>query len=102
VRALEVMVAFSAGFMISVVVLDLIPKSLAVDGDRAALVILAGYLLVHLTPHPPTPQFHFDSEPQHATTGGGFYAVTARFSTPFMARVALVIALAVHRDTGIL
>jgi len=51
VRALENMVALSAGFMVSVALLDLAPDAIKTQGESAALVILIGYLLVHLTQH---------------------------------------------------
>jgi len=55
VRALENMVALSAGFMISVALLDLTPDAIKTHGESAALVILIGYLLVHLTQHTSRP-----------------------------------------------
>ncbi|MDQ6718166.1 MAG: ZIP family magnesium transporter, partial [Gemmatimonadota bacterium] len=61
------MVAFSAGFMIAVALLDLIPESLAIHGERGAVLILAGYLLVHLTQHTLAPHFHFGEETHHVT-----------------------------------
>ncbi|MEP6551817.1 MAG: hypothetical protein ABJB95_11575, partial [Gemmatimonadales bacterium] len=57
VRALENMVALSAGFMISVALLDLVPDSIITHGASAAVVILIGYLLVHLTQHTFAPHF---------------------------------------------
>ncbi|MBE3074765.1 MAG: ZIP family metal transporter, partial [Actinobacteria bacterium] len=62
VRALETMVALSAGFMISVSLLELVPDAIAMHGPSAALVILIGYLLVHLTQHTLAPHFHFGEE----------------------------------------
>src|SRR5437762_575673 len=59
VRALENMVALSAGFMVSVALLDLMPDAVVTHGVRAAPVILIGYLLVHLTQHTLAPHFHF-------------------------------------------
>jgi len=42
VKALENMVAFSAGFMVSVALLDLAPDAIQQHGEKAALIILLG------------------------------------------------------------
>ncbi len=42
-RALDVMVALSAGFMIAVSVGELLPESIERSGRNAALAALAGY-----------------------------------------------------------
>jgi zinc transporter ZupT len=102
VRALEVLVAFSAGFMISVVVLDLIPKSLAQDGERAALVILCGYLLVHLTQHTLAPHFHFGEETHHVTKVVSFSALAGLLLHTFVDGVAIVSAFSVAPALGML
>jgi len=75
VRALENMVALSAGFMVSVALLDLVPDSIKVHGDSAALIILLGYLLVHLTQHTLAPHFHFGEEHHHVTKVVSFSAL---------------------------
>src|SRR5438034_11587265 len=67
VRALENMVALSAGFMVSVALLDLAPDAIKTHGESAAIVILIGYLLVHLTHHTLSPHFHFGEEVYPAT-----------------------------------
>src|SRR3954470_12195968 len=46
VRALDGMLAFAAGFMIAVGLLDLLPEALARGGHSAAVVALGGYLAV--------------------------------------------------------
>jgi ZIP family zinc transporter/zinc and cadmium transporter len=62
VKALEVMVALAAGFMISASVTDIFPEAIAQGGHRAAIAALLGYLLVHLTQHTLAPHFHFGEE----------------------------------------
>ncbi len=62
VRALETMVALSAGFMISASVTDIFPEAIERGGRVAAGVALLGYLLVHLTQHTLAPHFHFGEE----------------------------------------
>src|SRR5215217_4146385 len=67
VRALDNMVALSAGFMVSVALLDLTPDAIRTHGESAALIILMGYLLVHLTQHTLAPHFHFGEEVHHVS-----------------------------------
>jgi zinc transporter ZupT len=62
VRALDGMLAFAAGFMIAVGVIDLFPEALARGGYTAAVIALAGYLAVHLTQHVIGTHFHFGEE----------------------------------------
>jgi ZIP family zinc transporter/zinc and cadmium transporter len=61
------MLAFAAGFLISVAILDLFPEAIERTGERAAVVALVGYLLVHLTQHTIGKHFHFGEE-THAIT----------------------------------
>jgi len=75
VRALDNMVALSAGFMVSVALLDLVPDAIKIHGESAAIVILVGYLLVHLTQHTLAPHFHFGEEVHHVTKLVSFSAL---------------------------
>ena len=61
-RALDVMLAFAAGFMISVAMIDLLPEALARGGRVAAVVALGGYVAVHITQHVIGTHFHFGEE----------------------------------------
>ena len=72
VRALDVMVALSAGFMIAVSLGELLPEAIERNGRSAALAALAGYMLVPLTQHTFARHFHFGEET---------HEVTARIST---------------------
>lgn len=67
-RTLELLIALAAGFMLSVALADLIPDAIARDGQRGAMFVLAGFLLVHLTQHAMTGHFHFGEE-THAVSG---------------------------------
>jgi zinc and cadmium transporter len=61
-RTLELLIALAAGFMLSVALADLVPGAIAKDGERGALFVLAGFLLVHLTQHAFVRHFHFGEE----------------------------------------
>src|SRR5437588_7653274 len=89
VRALENMVALSAGFMISVALLDLTPGAIRTHGESAALVILIGYLLVHLTQHTLAPHFHFGEEVHHVSKVVSFSAVAALMLDTFVDGAAI-------------
>jgi ZIP family zinc transporter/zinc and cadmium transporter len=60
--ALEAMLALSAGFMVSVAIVELIPESIVRGGVVAGGWILGGYLVVHLTQHTIAGHFHFGEE----------------------------------------
>lgn len=59
---LRYFVALGSGFMLATALLEMLPESLHLAGPRAPLLILVGYLLVHLFEHAVTPHFHFGEE----------------------------------------
>jgi zinc transporter ZupT len=102
VRALENMVALSAGFMISVALLDLAPDAIKTHGESAALVILIGYLLVHLTQHTLAPHFHFGEEVHHVTKMVSFSALAGLMLHTFVDGVAIASGFGVSNALGLL
>jgi ZIP family zinc transporter/zinc and cadmium transporter len=62
VRALDRLLAFAAGFLLSVAFVDLLPEAFARSGHTGAAVALGAYLLVHLTQHSIGRHFHFGEE----------------------------------------
>ena len=83
------MVALSAGFMVSVALLDLAPDAILTHGANAAVVILIGYLLVHLTQHTLAPHFHFGEEVHHVTKIVSFSALAGLMLHTFVDGVAI-------------
>ena len=61
-RYLRYFVALGAGFMLATALVEMVPESLALAGRKGALLILVGYLLVHLFEHTITPHFHYGEE----------------------------------------
>jgi zinc and cadmium transporter len=61
-RALDALLSFAAGFLISVSLLDLLPDSIAYAGSVAPLIALGAFVLVHLTQHTLGRHFHFGEE----------------------------------------
>ena len=102
VRALDNMVALSAGFMVSVALLDLIPDAIKIHGGEAALVILIGYLLVHLTQHTLAPHFHFGEEVHHVTKLVSFSALAGLILHTFVDGVAIASGFGVSHALGLL
>ncbi len=102
VRALETMVALSAGFMVSVALLDLAPEAIAMHGSTAPLVILIGYLLVHLTQHTLAPHFHFGEEVHAVTKAVSFSALAGLMLHTFFDGVAIASGFGVSDSLGVL
>ena len=102
VRALDTMVALSAGFMISVAILDLAPESIAMHGGTAPLVMLIGYLLVHLTQHTLAPHFHFGEETHAVTKAVSFSALAGMMLHTFVDGVAIASGFGVSDSLGFL
>jgi ZIP family zinc transporter/zinc and cadmium transporter len=58
----HLLIAFGAGFMLATAFLGMVPEAVEQGHASAAVGILIGYLLVHLTQHALTPHFHFGEE----------------------------------------
>jgi ZIP family zinc transporter/zinc and cadmium transporter len=102
VRALDNMVALSAGFMVSVALLDLAPDAILTHGPSAALIILLGYLLVHLTQHTLAPHFHFGEEVHQVTKVASFSALAGLMLHTFVDGVAIASGFGVSEGLGLL
>jgi len=59
--ALNTLLSVGAGFMLAAAILEVIPRSIALN-QSAAVIILAGYLFVHLVEHTIATHFHFGEE----------------------------------------
>lgn len=102
VRALDNMVALSAGFMVSVALLDLAPDAILTHGPPAALVILIGYLLVHLTQHTLAPHFHFGEEVHQVSKVASFSALAGLMLHTFVDGVAIASGFGISEGLGLL
>jgi len=101
-RALDGMVALSAGFMIAVSLGELLPESIARGGRAAALAALAGYLLVHLTQHTFARHFHFGEETHEVTASVSASALVGLLLHTFFDGVAIASGFAVSPALGFL
>ena len=101
-RALQTIVAFSAGFLIAVALAGLLPEALAEHGESAALVALAGYVLVHLTQHVLGRHFHFGEETHEVSRFAGFAALGGLMLHTFVDGVAIASGFQVSPELGLL
>jgi zinc transporter ZupT len=61
----EYLLALSAGFLLSLVFVELVPESLAGGGSEAPLLMLAGYAVLHFFEHTVVGHLHFGEETHH-------------------------------------
>jgi ZIP family zinc transporter/zinc and cadmium transporter len=101
-RALDVMVALSAGFMIAVSLGELLPEAIERSGRSAALAALAGYMLVHLTQHTFARHFHFGEETHEVNTAVSASALVGLLLHTFFDGVAIASGFAVSAALGFL
>jgi ZIP family zinc transporter/zinc and cadmium transporter len=99
---LERLIALSAGFMLSVALLDLAPEAIQQHGAGAAPLILLGFLLVHLTQHTLVPHFHFGEEVHEVTKGVSMSALAGLLMHTFVDGVAITSGANVRASLGFL
>ncbi len=102
-RLLAFLVAFGAGFMLCVALLEMVPDALVARGGVTA--VLVGYLLVHLTQHTLTPHFHFGEEThgeEMVSPGVGGFALLGLLPHAFFDGVAISSAFLASPRLGLL
>lgn len=102
-RLLAFLVAFGAGFMLCVALLEMVPDALVARGGVTA--VLVGYLLVHLTQHTLTPHFHFGEEThgeEMVSPGVGGFALLGLLPHAFFDGVAISSAFLTNPRLGLL
>ena len=102
IKALDATLSFSAGFLISVSLIDLFPASIATAGASAPLVVLVSYVLVHLTQHTIGRHFHFGEETHHVSELVSVSALVGLLMHTFVDGVAVASGLAVSNGLGAL
>jgi zinc and cadmium transporter len=101
-RVIELLVAFGAGFMLSVAIVELLPAALSRSGAAAPALVLVGSLAVHLTQHTVTPHFHFGEETHAVSQIAGTSALVGLLLHTFFDGVAIASAFLVRRELGIM
>lgn len=99
-RALDAILSFAAGFLISVSVVDLMPESIRVAGAVAPAVMLAAYVLVHITQHTIGRHFHFGEETHHVSELVSVSALVGLLMHTFVDGVAMASGLRVSSGLG--
>ena len=102
-RMLGALVAFGAGFMLAVAVLEMLPNAFDLNGGLAAVLI--GYLAVHLTQHMMTPHFHFGEEThtdEMVSRGVGLWALVGLLPHSFFDGVAISSGFMTSDHLGVL
>jgi ZIP family zinc transporter/zinc and cadmium transporter len=102
VRALDALLSFAAGFLISVSLVDLFPQSIIVAGAAAPAIALAAYVLVHLTQHTLGRHFHFGEETHAVTEVVSVSALIGLLMHTFVDGVAVASGLRVSAGLGAL
>ena len=101
-RSLEMILAFSAGFLVAVSLGDLMPEAVTSGGPDAAWVILGGFLAVHLTQHVFVRHFHFGAETHAVERSVGVSALVGLMLHTFVDGVAIATSFAVNSQLGLL
>src|SRR5438128_9517757 len=99
---IEHFVAFGAGFMLAVAVVEVLPEAFARSGAAAPGLVLAGYLAVHLTQHTLTPHFHFGEETHAVNRLAGTTALVGLLLHTFFDGVAIASAFLVRPALGMM
>ena len=101
-RVIELLVAFGAGFMLSVAIIELLPAALPRSGTLGPALVLVGYLAVHFTQHTVTPHFHFGEETHPVSPVAGTSALVGLLLHTFFDGVAIASAFLVRPELGIM
>ncbi|MEP7327125.1 MAG: ZIP family metal transporter [Gemmatimonadota bacterium] len=94
-------IAFGAGFMLSVAMLDMLPEAFA-QNAHPALFVFGGYLAVHLAQHVFAPHFHYGEETHQVSRRSGISALIGLSIHTFFDGVAIASGFLISGRLGIL
>lgn len=101
---LNYFIALGSGFMLATAVLEMIPESYRLTGERAMVYVLGGYLLVHLFEHTIVPHFHFGEEThadEHLDPRIAYTALFGLMSHTFFDGVAIASGFIISKWLGL-
>jgi ZIP family zinc transporter/zinc and cadmium transporter len=104
-RFIETSLAFGAGFMLALVLIGVLPEvfsSTTTAMPTAGLLVLLGYVLVHLAQHVITPHFHFGEETHTVDATAGYSALVGLTLHSFFDGVAIASGFLVSWNLGVL
>ena len=101
---IETCLAFGAGFMVSLVLVGVLPEVFVSSHGptTAGLLVLAGYLGVHVAQHVITPHFHFGEETHEVSLAAGRSALVGLTLHAFFDGVAIASGFLVSWYLGVL
>jgi ZIP family zinc transporter/zinc and cadmium transporter len=88
--------------MLAVAIVEIFPEALVKSGSTAPVLVLVGYLAVHLTQHTVTPHFHFGEETHAVTSVAGTSALVGLLLHTFFDGVAIASAFLVRTELGVM
>jgi zinc and cadmium transporter len=102
-RVLRYAVALSAGFMLAAVLLKMLPESTRLTAS-APVLVLAGYLLIHLFEHTVAPHFHFGEEihPEQMSARAGASALLGLLVHSLFDGISIGSGFMISRALGLL
>jgi len=98
---IDLFLAFGAGFMLSVALLEVAPEAIARRAD-APIYLLGGYLAVHLAQHVVVGHFHFGEETHHLSAREGLTVLGGLLLHTFFDGVAIASGFLVSGRLGLL
>ena len=101
-RALDAILSFAAGFLISVSLIDLLPGAIERSGSSGAIAALIAYVLVHITQHTIGGHFHFGEETHQVTSIVSMTALIGLLMHTFVDGVAVASGFGVSQGLGAL
>lgn len=101
--AIQMSLAFGAGFMLALVLVGVLPEVFAAPERVAAgMLVLLGYVLVHVAQHVITPHFHFGEETHAVPASAGYSALVGLTLHAFFDGVAITSGFLVSWSLGVL
>lgn len=100
-RILHGFVALGAGFMLAAALLAMGPEAVRLT-DSAPILVLSGYLVVHLFEHTIAPHFHFGEETHAVNRVAGTSALVGLLLHTFFDGVAIASAFLVRPALGVM
>ena len=101
-HAIDLGIAFGAGFMIAVAILGVLPEVFRTGGAEAGIFVVAGYLGVHAAQHVLVPHFHYGEETHRVSTVTGVTALVGLSLHTFFDGVAIASGFLVSGRLGLL
>jgi zinc and cadmium transporter len=101
-RALDAILSFAAGFLISVSLIDLLPGAIERSGSGGAVAALVAYVLVHITQHTIGGHFHFGEETHQVSSIVSMTALIGLLMHTFVDGVAVASGFGVSQGLGAL